>query len=549
MNDDIKNIIVDMKKVKTDYAQESLSVEEVLNLPTLNGYKLLAGGTGLQKRCKNMTILETPEGISWLQGEEFLITAGYAFTNNEHFKKAMLIDANCRGVSAIAIKENRYFGEISQELIEQANKFEIPLIQIPYDVIYTSAIASFYNMLFYRKNEYILKLNDIYEKLLNLSFENKDIDGIIYSLSNLSNSNVFLFDGSLNLMCYNIINASSFDRLSAISPFNKRGIELIRHIKDYTLNEELYGSFVSMYPILIRNKNVAYVYIINDFKLDKLAQSSIEYGISIIAMKLELDQTTSIAKTRINKTLLEIMLNNNKLPDGFYQNAELNLNWNYEGFIFGLCIKLYVKEDNNIEDCKFIIYNCLNNIIEKNNYLSTDKNTEIFLFIKINSGCYLEDFISSLVERIKIYEDIFTYSIGVSKPYKDIRSIKRLYDEAYLAILFSNCDIIYYNTLDTIKLLYPLKEDKKIQEYYNRTIKKLEKYDEEHGTNLLETIEVYLKYNLKKTTVSRKLYIHVETLRYRLNRIEEITGYSLDDSEGLFALQLGIKLKRLIKVN
>lgn len=69
MNDGIKNIIEDMKKVKTDYGQDSLSVEEVLNLPALDGYQLLAGDRGLKRRCKHITILETPTGINWLEGE------------------------------------------------------------------------------------------------------------------------------------------------------------------------------------------------------------------------------------------------------------------------------------------------------------------------------------------------------------------------------------------------------------------------------------------------------------------------------------------------
>ena len=186
MGDYVYSIIDDMKKVKSNYGEDSLSIEEILNLPAFEGYKLLAGNLGLKNRCKHITILETPNGISWLEGGEFLLTTGYAFLHNEQYKKTMLIDAKRKGVSAIAIKENRYFGEINYELIQQANEFGIPLIQIPYKAVYTRIISSFYDMLFYKENEYILKLNDIYEKLLNLSFENKDIDGIIYSLSTLS---------------------------------------------------------------------------------------------------------------------------------------------------------------------------------------------------------------------------------------------------------------------------------------------------------------------------------------------------------------------------
>ena len=95
------------------------------------------------------------------------------------------------------------------------------------------------------------------------------------------------------------------------------------------------------------------------------------------------------------------------------------------------------------------------------------------MFFKVATKDCLKDFISNFVKYIKTYEDIFTVSIGISKPYKDIKSIRRLYDEAYLAILFSNRDIIYYNSLDTIKLLYPLKDDDGIQQYYSKTIKSL----------------------------------------------------------------------------
>lgn len=549
MSDYIQSIIDDMKKVKSDYGEDSLSVEEILNLPTLEGYKILAGAAGLNKRCKHMTILETPSGINWLEGGEFLVTAGYAFLHNEEFKKNMMIDANKKGVAAIAIKENRYFGEISSELIEQANKYEIPLILIPYGVVYTRTISSFYNMLFYRKNEYILKLNDIYEKLLDLSFENKDIDGIVYSLSNLSNANVFLFDKQLNIISSNIINEDSYNKLSEFEPFNKDVNHILKDIRRYLVNYEINGSFISIYPIVRDENKIAYLYIVNDAELDKLTQISIEYGISIISMKLERDSATRFAQTRFNKTLVEIMLNNKELPDEFYQNVERDLGWDHEGYVVGLCIRIHSMKDQNFEESKHDIYNILDSLIPNSNYLSTDKKSDVFVFIKIDSEDYLENIINNLHNYLKDYEERFKISLGVANPYSGIKNIEKLYNEAYLAVLFSNQDTIFFNTLDTIKLLYPLKEDKEIQNYYGRTIKKLERYDEEHGTNLVETLEIYLKYNFKKTIVSNKLFIHVETLRYRLNRIEEITGYSLDNSEGLFALQMGIKLKRLIKIN
>lgn len=548
MNNYIQNIIKDMKRVQTNYGEDSLSVEEVLNLPTLEGSRLVAGSSGLQRRCKHMTILETPTGISWLDGEEFLVTAGYAFTNNEELKNKMLFDAHEKGVSAIAIKENRYFGEITKELIDQANDYKIPIILLPQDVVYTRTISSFYNMLFYRKNEYILSLNNIYEKLLDLSFENKNIDEIICSLSNLTNSNIFLFNGSLKNIGSSIINSENYEKIGEFYPFKKSGKNVLRDVKDYAINKEVNNSYISIYPIMNDNKNIAYLFISNENKLDKLFQNSIEYGISILSMKLEMDNANHYVRTEFNKTLVEIMLNKKDLPDDFYQNIESDLGWGSQGFIAGICISLHICEDKNLEDYISDIYNYLNNIFENNNYLSTNRDNEIFVFINLDSEVALEDFVANLYHYLKSYKDKFKVSVGVSNPYKEIKNIEQLRNEAYLAALFTKQGVIYYNSLGTIKLLYPLKDDKEIQEYYKRTIKKLEQHDKVYKSNLTETLETYFRYNLKKNVVSEKLYIHVETLRYRLNKIEEITGYSLSDSEGLFALQMGIKLRGLIKI-
>jgi purine catabolism regulator len=94
--------------------------------------------------------------------------------------------------------------------------------------------------------------------------------------------------------------------------------------------------------------------------------------------------------------------------------------------------------------------------------------------------------------------------------------------------------------------LYPLKNDEEVGKYFNKTIKKLQIYDIKHDTNLVDTLEAYFGYNLNNKLTASKLFIHIETLRYRLNRIEEITGFSPNETEGIFALQMGLKLMKLI---
>lgn len=142
-----KDIFNYMKKINLNYGPDSLTVSEVMYLPIFKECEILGGHLGLSNSCKHMIILETPEGIGWLEGGEFLLTAGYALYNNQNAKDNMIIEAFENGVSAIGVKENRYFGKISEKLIKDANKYKIPLIKIPYNVVYTDTISSFYNLL------------------------------------------------------------------------------------------------------------------------------------------------------------------------------------------------------------------------------------------------------------------------------------------------------------------------------------------------------------------------------------------------------------------
>lgn len=46
---------------------------------------------------------------------------------------------------------------------------------------------------------------------------------------------------------------------------------------------------------------------------------------------------------------------------------------------------------------------------------------------------------------------------------------------------------------------------------------------------------------MNKTETAQALYIHIETLRYRLKKIEKLTGLNMNDSNDLLTLQLGMK--------
>lgn len=65
------------------------------------------------------------------------------------------------------------------------------------------------------------------------------------------------------------------------------------------------------------------------------------------------------------------------------------------------------------------------------------------------------------------------------------------------------------------------------------------------GSPLLETLTVYLEHASSLEATARMLFVHPNTVRYRLNRITELTGYAPTDGRGSFALRIAVALGRL----
>jgi DNA-binding PucR family transcriptional regulator len=85
------------------------------------------------------------------------------------------------------------------------------------------------------------------------------------------------------------------------------------------------------------------------------------------------------------------------------------------------------------------------------------------------------------------------------------------------------------------------------QEFLRDVLAPLQAYDRTHKTNLIETLDVYLDHFGSVQQTAAELYLHHTTVRYRLGRIEEITGVSLSEPESRLSMQIGLRLRRIVE--
>lgn len=106
--------------------------------------------------------------------------------------------------------------------------------------------------------------------------------------------------------------------------------------------------------------------------------------------------------------------------------------------------------------------------------------------------------------------------------------------------------VISASSMGIYKYLFTSENQREILDYCNSKLRKLEIYDNTNGSFLIDTILNYYScgFNIKKT--AETMYVHRNSLQYRLKKIEEILGINLDDSMEYLDLINCILVKRLI---
>lgn len=75
---------------------------------------------------------------------------------------------------------------------------------------------------------------------------------------------------------------------------------------------------------------------------------------------------------------------------------------------------------------------------------------------------------------------------------------------------------------------------------FRNLIHPLEDYDREHKGDLVHTLMVFFETNANASEAAEKLFLHRNSMAYRLDRVGQLTGLDLKDPEVRLALQLGL---------
>lgn len=195
-------------------------------------------------------------------------------------------------------------------------------------------------------------------------------------------------------------------------------------------------------------------------------------------------------------------------------------------------LSLYFLRQNllgSIPECYCIIYD------ESLILIIADKYVNEILFAQIRKVFFNDD------TRIGVSRT-FSSILDLKNAFNEMRAIQSVYQKLGL-----DKPLTYYEDILLYHFMETASKETDLNMFCSPIINILEKYDDENGTVLKESVEAYLESSRNIQKASEKLHIHKNTLYYRLKRAEELFDLNLNDENLCFTLQFSFRMKRMIK--
>jgi hypothetical protein len=147
----------------------------------------------------------------------------------------------------------------------------------------------------------------------------------------------------------------------------------------------------------------------------------------------------------------------------------------------------------------------------------------------------------------------FGITVARSRWTEDPVDLYRAGKEAELAANVAEAEgrtLLAFEDTGAYRLLLPaMSEDPgELESFYEETLAPLAAYDEQYETELVKTVETYLDNDGNVAQTAASLFTHRHTVRYRLERVKELTGHDIGSSEGREKLSLGLKAMRVLGI-
>ncbi|WP_054706335.1 helix-turn-helix domain-containing protein [Bacillus sp. JCM 19041] len=530
-----------------DEQQDALYAESAIgfNMDALGKVRLkpgegMSGKTfQLKKGSIYSNLVDTKEGMANLSHHSAK-HYGESLTEWIYPKSAISVplhasSGTCIGVLTVDIYEqNRQFEENDLELLEMFAR---------------QASIAIENARLYSQNK---RTQEIHKALSRVSLSNGGLDEITAALARLISKDVLVvneFSEELSSFTYHshhLVSACHLsDELNSIFSIGKPGVQKWNS-KD--VRAELYS-----FPIQIESVSIGMLVIAGEkgALLDPLDQIAIEQALPIFAMELNQREKKDVDDFVYAGSLLEMVIHssNRKVPSQeLMMHVPVGANQNY--------VVAKVQMDHCVLPVPSL-NRMKQQLLRKVYYEMSKLSGAVIVYERHFDLTFLFPLSTDLsIEQVKTFlHELLCYAdakwklggcVGIGSKMNQLSEIQESHAEAVQAITYLQRmsvqkRIIDYEELGPYRLFLKMEEND-LRQYVIDTIGVLIKHDQQGRGELVKTLKVYMEQGQHLNESAQALYVHVNTVKYRLKKIYQLLDVSSFSVSHAFEVELAVKI-------
>jgi len=557
-----------------------LCVSDILKLPILADAKVLAGEKGLGREVSQVTVGEVPDIGDWLTGNELVLSTFFGVETTSDAQVEFTRKIIKAGAAALLVKPGRFISQVDPQIISLGKRHNFPIVEVPPDIRWTHIIAEISERIVGEHVSLLRRSQDIHQRLLDVVIDGGSWQSIANTTSQLLGKPVVLEDSFLELLAQSVPDDTDADLIKKYEALRKSEKEAGRpeapprgeRYQRTPLNGRKEFPAKATVPIMVSRDVLGYVSSFeSDALLNDLDLVALESAATVAAIEMGRELVRMEAETRLRGDFVDDLVSGEfdagptMLQRASFLGGDLSRGClvliadidNFGEFVTGRDLK-----EQEVQQIKNRFFSGVKQVVRAHheNALLTPKSDNVIAFLPpLTSGSekLLAVARATATKIRQICKDILpelSVSIGLGRFHDDPAQTRRAYREAQSALQVSQRlgekgAIATFDDMGVYKLLLgALEEDpEEVRNFYEETIARVELYDREHKTDLVGTLESYLANNRSVAATAEALFTHRHTIRYRLGRINDLTGLDVHRSEDQEKLSFGLKAMRLLR--
>jgi PucR family transcriptional regulator, purine catabolism regulatory protein len=494
--------------------------------------KLVAGRSGQRKPIRWVHVSELEDPTPWLKGGELLLTTGMGLGKTPARQRAYVERLAEANLSGLGLGTGFSFTRMPKAVLETADRLGFPVFEVPYPVPFIAITETIFSRLGAEQFDVLQRSLEAQTALTRAVLEGEGVGGIASALAAAIGGWAVVLD------LHGLPLASAPGAARGRAPRLWEELQGARpEGPGYSVSLVDRGDHVSVQPVGARGRVEAFLGVGKREALGQFDRIVASHALSLLAIELDKSRAVAEAERRLRGDFLDALVG------GRLSEREVGRGLRKFGLSPGDKVAVVALEaETPVEDVAWAAEDVLSR--RDGGFLTSPRDDRVYVLLRPDGAEDLAMFRKEVAERLGV-----EVTAGAGSAVDATESRRSLREAGYALQVCrvegrSQAD---FESLGTYRLLLTLQEPDALRAFADSVLAPMDRYDQEHGGELLASLRAFLDHNARWESAAAELFVHRHTLRYRMRKVEELTGRDISAPHDRMEFWLALRARELLE--